>query len=94
MALTLPNVTLEIDASTRPPFRATPSGFSAGELLVTQGCATFAIAHVAPPWANMGPPLRGFWLTISESQNTTNLLDFLQGRIGVAKTVDPVAHLG
>jgi len=73
------NNTFGIDESIHPPFRATPSGFSVNVLLVTQGCATFAIAHVAPPWADLGPPLRGFWSKrcIAENNGNTSFVDLL-----------------
>ena len=50
----------EKKASRRPPevlVRATPWGFCTSTTL-SQGCATFA-AHVAPPWADIRPPLGG-----------------------------------
>ena len=62
--------TLGIDESTHSPFRATPVGFSANTLLVTQGCATFVLL-TSPghpfrwvAWADIDPPRWGFQVTI------------------------------
>ena len=38
--------------------KATPLGFGFQNLF-SQGCAAFAAAHVAPPWADIRPPLVG-----------------------------------
>ena len=39
--------------------------------LVTQGCATFAIAHVAAPWADIEPPRWGFEVTIASNDSVS-----------------------
>ena len=46
------------------PDRATPLGFGIQRLL-PQGCAALAVAHVAAPWAVIGPPRWGWTSTRS-----------------------------
>ena len=42
-------------------FGVAPSGLGNRGNSGTQGCAPFATAHGAPPWADIGSPLRGFF---------------------------------